>query len=270
VDTANLLVNVVGTDIIPDLSIGRMPVRTVEELENIIEKIISFESQPFQDWKLNLVFVADNVPDYDGDFVSSSNKIIENNIIPDYRSTKIYQNDFDCYAASPLPPGCKDVTHALTSTLNYTGALFVNYTGHGATLNWSDEQILKSSHLSTLNNSTKLPISIDMTCLTGYWVHPSKTSIAVNLLKLDNAGAVATFSPTGLGVGLGHDILHAGFYDAMFKSGLYTLGEASIGAKVSLFREGGHFDLIHTYTVFGDPALELPVLRYYLFPILYR
>ena len=82
--------------------------------------------------------------------------------------------------------------------------------------------------------------------------------MAVELLTLENAGAVGTFSPTGLGVGQGHDFINAGFYDALFKYDIDTLGYAAIQAKINLFNSGSHFDLINTFTVFGDPALKSP------------
>ena len=76
-------------------------------------------------------------------------------------------------------------------------------------------------------------------------------------LLSDAKGAVATFSPTGFGVGTGHDYLAEGFYDLIFVDGNWDLGAASLSAKANLFRIGGFYDLIMTYSVFGDPALRL-------------
>jgi len=268
VDSANLLATVVGDDILPDLAIGLMPVNNSADLNVAIDKIISFESQSRQDWHQNILFVADNVPDAAGDFVESSENIINNNLSIFYEPIRIYENDFNC--SSAYTPACYAATNAITSTINFTGALFVNYTGHGDPGNWSDEKVFNTSHLPTLNNSSKLSIFLDLTCLTGYWYHPNPgtRSLAVELLILEDAGAVSTFSPTGLGVGQGHEILNAGFYDALFKSGIETLGGATIQAKVNLFNSGSHFDLINTFTVFGDPALGLPIIKGIYLPII--
>jgi len=201
VDSTNLLANVIGNedDILPDLAIGRIPVDNVAELNNVIDKIIGFEDVK-GDWQRNILFVAENIPDSAGDFVASSEDIINNHLPPGYQPLRIYQNNYGCTSANS--PECQAVTNAITSTLNYTGALFVNYTGHGANDRWSSEKILRTTaqegrkddsdynHLITLENEGQLPIVLDMTCLTGYWIYPldSKISLAVELLTLENAG----------------------------------------------------------------------------------
>ena len=85
-----------------------------------------------------------------------------------------------------------------------------------------------------------------------------------------NVGAVSTFSPTGLGVGLGHESLLIGFYDALFKSGVRELGGATLAAKLRLFQAGYSYDLINTYTIFGDPALRIPIIQSFYFPSVFR
>ena len=71
---------------------------------------------------------------------------------------------------------CPAVNYAITNTLNLTGALLVNYVGHGATFHWSGEQILVNANASTFNNLNRLPIILSLTCLDGYWFHPHVTS----------------------------------------------------------------------------------------------
>ena len=77
------------------------------------------------------------------------------------------------------------------------------------------------------------------------------------MLRFPNGGAVGAFSPTGLGVSTGHDELHRGFYDSLFNDGVWELGAASLTAKLNLFISGGNYDLLHTFTIFGDPALNI-------------
>ena len=278
VDSANLLAAVVGGDILPDLAIGRIPVDSAAELDAVIAKIIAYEQGGFQDWHHNIIFVADSTPDSAGNFVASSEAIINNNLPPDYQPLRIYEDDYGCVAANS--PECQAVTDAITHTLNYTGALVVNYIGHGASERWASEQILRTTdedikkddpyynHIASMQNGSHLPIVFDLTCLTGYWIHtrPNNVSLAVNLLKAEDSGAVATFSPTGLGVEAGHDILNSGFYDALFQDDIWELGPASVVAKLDLYATGSNEGLIHTYTVFGDPALRIqhPALTVFL------
>ena len=259
VDSANLLATVVGDDILPDVDISRIPVNSASELEAVVDKIIAYESAPRQDWQRHWVFVADNVPDPAGDFVELSQNMIRDYQEPGYSVSRIYQNDFGC------PPNCASVTQAITRTLNITGALLLNYIGHGAINRWSGESILDTDDILWLDNAERLPLALSMTCLDGYWTHPGiipgnlvLQSLMEEALRANARGVIASFSPTGFGLVTGHDALHRGFYDAVFRQGIWRLGEATDIAKLNLFATGVNFDLIHTFTIFGDAALRLP------------
>lgn len=43
----------------------------------------------------------------------------------------------------------------------------------------------------------------------------------------------------------------------MLDGGEWELGQVSLAAKLALFSTFSNFDLIHTFTVFGDPALQI-------------
>jgi hypothetical protein len=168
----------------------------------------------------------------------------------------VYANDYGCVPGySPCPP----VNSAITSTLNQTGALFVNYIGHASVNRWGDESFLVNANVTTLSNLDRLPVILSMTCLDGYWLFPSTDGLMETMLRAANGGSVASFSPTGLGVSTGHDRLERGFLDAVFQQGVLRLGEAAQAGKLELYAAGYDYDLIDTFTVFGDPALRLPV-----------
>jgi hypothetical protein len=257
VDSSNQLASVVGVDPIPDVLIGRMPVNTISEANAAVAKIISYEGSLLQGWENNVTFVADNVPDPAGNFVESSERMISDYIEPGYEVRRIYENNYACPGA-----GCAQVNQAIISTINITGTLLLNYAGHGAINRWSQESIFTNNDISSLNNPTQLPVIVSMTCLDGYWLHPGLSptpapSITEELLRTPNKGAIAAFSPTGLGVATGHDELWHGFYDATFRDGNWRLGEVALAAKLRLYATGGNLDLVHTYTIIGDPALKI-------------
>lgn len=258
VDSSSYLAAVSGGDILPDLYIGRLPVNSIAELNTMISKTLGFEQAGIQPYQQRVTFVADNIPDPAGagDFIASSEAAIAY-VSPAYTIDRIYENDFGCVSLTPCPA----VNYALTQTLNLTGALFVNYTGHGSVNRWSHENIFVNANIATLTNTSQLPILLSMTCLDGYWTH-ALTGTSSSLVELNvraaNGGAVAAFSPTGLGVANGHDSLEQGFFTAVFANGVQRLGPAALAAKVQLYGTGSHPDLIHTFTTFGDPALKLP------------
>ena len=276
VDTAHLLVTLVGDDLLPDMLVGRIPVNTPQELTAVIDKIIAFEQSPYDDWQLRNVFVADNTPDSAGDFVAYSEDIIADFIEPGYTADRIYLDDYMDYGLCGTPPypggpSCPNVNKAITETLSTTGAQFVAFTGHGATKNWASEQAMLIhfddpanpndryySDIDTMQNGDRLPVILSMTCLDGYWFHPILSpSLAETFLRTEMRGAVATFSPTGLGVSTGHDTLERGFLGAIYQDGIWELGLAALRAKHALIDAGFAPDLVKTFTIFGDPALRL-------------
>lgn len=268
VDSANMLATVVGNDPIPDVYISRIPVNSIQELDHVISKTIAYESTPVQDWQRHFLFVADNTPDSAGNFPAISDAVIHDYLdgtgfVPD----RVYLDSFTDTGTCGTPQGsrsCPAATAAILDDLNQTGALLANYVGHASLNLWADEQIFVNSDISSLTNGARLPVLLSMTCLDGYWSYPnletgvkSGQGLAEELLRADQRGVVASFSPTGLGVSTGHDSLQRGFYDELFKNNDWEIAPASQSAKLKLYATGMNFDLLETYTIFGDPALQI-------------
>ncbi|MEW6716774.1 MAG: C25 family cysteine peptidase [Chloroflexota bacterium] len=250
VDSANQLAMLVGDDILPDVHIGRLPVNNTTELNTVINKIIAYEGAPEASWQTYFTFVADNTPDSAGDFVAMSESAISK-LPPGANVDRIYSNDYANDAAQ--------VRTAIANSLNITGTLVLNYVGHGSIQRWAHEEIFRNADVATLTNINQLPVVLSMTCLDAYWIYPNQQSLINEMLFYTNGGAVTTFSPTGLGVATGHDVLHAGFYDAVFHDNEQVMGPVTLLAKLDLYATGQDLDLIQTFTIFGDPALHIQV-----------
>lgn len=265
VDSANRLATVVGADPMPDLAIARLPVNSAAELNAAIDKVVAYEAAGPQPWGRRHLFVADNtfvrpgVADTAGDFAGATERFIEGHLPYGAFEDRVFLDRFIDAGQCANGQACPQASLAITRQLNITGALLVNFVGHGKVDWWSHEQMLNTAQLSTLRNGARLPIVLSWTCLDGYWSYPAWSGMAETLARLPASGAVGTFSPTGLGVMTGHEMLQAGFYDAVFASGETRFGPATVAAKLRLFQAGVHGDLLHTYTVFGDPALRIQV-----------
>ena len=262
-DSANRLVTIVGDDVLPDMAVGRVPVNTVEEASAFVEKTIAYEVGAGRSCKQNQVFVADNA-DSNGDYVASSEAVIRDYVPAGAHVQRLYLDAFRSAGTCGDAVGgaqCPELNAAIVEHLNRDGALFVSYTGHAAPPRWAGEQIFRNSDVALLDNGSCLPVVLTMTCLDGYWLHPDSelTSLMELMVRSDDAGAVAAFSPTGLGVSAGHDVLHGGFYAAVFADSIHTLGPAAMAAVLEVFESGLHRELIDTYIVIGDPALVLDV-----------
>jgi hypothetical protein len=97
-----------------------------------------------------------------------------------------------------------------------------------------------------------------MTCFTGFFHHPEYGTLDELLLRRNGGGAVATWSPSGLGAQSGHEQLYQRFYQFVFKGSKEQLGSAVLAAKLDFYATVyGHSDLLDTYHLFGDPAMAL-------------
>ena len=81
----NRYVCVSGQDTLPDMHLGRLPVKSEQEAEALVLKIIAYNtSQSPQPWSKDVLFVADN-PDSAGDFYQLSDAVADRdspNVLP--------------------------------------------------------------------------------------------------------------------------------------------------------------------------------------------
>ena len=88
-------------------------------------------------------------------------------------------------------------------------------------------------------------------------------SLGEALVRKPRAGAIASWSSSGLGLATGHDYLERGFFVAVFHVGVRELGPATTFGKIFLYSEspaGKYDDLLDTFLLLGDPALKLRTL----------
>ncbi|MEJ5308323.1 MAG: C25 family cysteine peptidase [Anaerolineae bacterium] len=252
----NRYVAVSGDDILPDISLGRFPVKTPVEASTMINKALGYlQNPPTTEWNREILFVADN-PDDAGDFYAYSNAVADQFVPPLYNAQKVYY----------LQPPYTTASLARTAMFNAinAGRLIVNYVGHAAYRYWASEKLLQITDIASMNNADKLTFMAPMTCLEGYYINPSSSidlsAIAEMLVRAPDKAAIASWSPTGLGLASGHDVMNKALYQAIFYDHIIELGPATTLGKLALAGQG-HDELIDTYTLFGDPALELAVLK---------
>jgi len=253
----NRYVTISGGDILPDMFIGRLPANSAAETTAMVAKILTYEQNPILDegYK-HLTFVADNA-DQGGNFPAQSNHIADNYLSEEYITEKIYYG---------LPPyeNPANAQAAILTAINQ-GQLIVHYYGHASTGFWASETLFSIDSLDSLANDSIFPFFIPMTCMEGYFIWPDYPSLAESLVRASDKGAIASWSPSGFGLGGGHDLLAQGIYAAFFNLDMTRLGTASTYGKYYLDANGpGYRDLIDTYNLLGDPATRLNVSPPYI------
>ncbi len=249
----NRYVCVDGEDNLPDLLLGRLPVKTADEARAIVQKIVDYEARPLPGgWNASVLLVADD-PDEAGDFPTISDSAAAHVTDP-FTVTRRY-----CAGSQPYQSDCPDTEAAAihSAALNdwNRGALLVQYTGHSSWQQWARERFFHLDDLPSLANSRRYPVVAEMTCFTGAFHRPEPT-LDEELVTHPDAGAVAAWGPTGLGASAGHQRLSDGFFRAVFSDTVGTLGEATLAGKLNLLGAPQWSDLLDTFVLLGDPALR--------------
>ncbi len=245
-----------GDDYLPDMIQGRLCVKTETDLQNIIDKIKRYESQGNSSWQSKVVFSAD-------DEVMFEN--ISDNLaryLPAYYSTKKVYVDDEQYT------DITDATADLVSQMN-AGALIVNYTGHGHINEWASPYLFHTpdetetryndrNDMDSLSNRDKLFFVMIMNCLSGYFPHwQDRYSLAEEFVRAPNKGAIACFASTSSGYPSEHQVLAREVLSGLFSDNNTIVGSLITTAKIDAFLKIYSRDIIATFTLFGDPALEL-------------
>lgn len=249
----NRYVTLVGDDVLPDMMLGRLTVNTLSEANRVVNKIISYEqSSPGETWAYSILSVADD-PDGGGNFPQIADNLFDDLKPENYMLDKVH------YMVTHTDPGIART--AILESMN-AGKVLVNYIGHASYTIWGDEPLFSREQVWLLTNNERLSINLSMSCMDGFFHHPSNDStayegLAETVTRSTDAGAIASWSPTGMGIVTGHDYLDRGFLNAYFNLGVSSLGEATLAGKVNLWETGTDQDLLDTYTLFGDPALRI-------------
>ena len=260
----NWFVTISGDDAVADMHIGRLPAADDSQAATMVDKIITYESSPnskFVDpdaWEKNILLVADDQRPGE-DYAYEAVFEIMNDTAADMLPTGM---------AAPVKGYLADyvdedfLTDDIIDAIN-DGVLMVNYSGHGATQIWADENIFNAGDVASLTNTDKHPFFVSMSCETGVYTYPEPlgfASLAEAMLRSD-AGAVAALMPTGMTTTPGQEILNNALFEAIFTDDVRTLGPAIAAAKQTLLANGDAYyeQIAATFMLFGDPATTLKV-----------
>ncbi|MFA6053974.1 MAG: SdrD B-like domain-containing protein [Thermodesulfovibrionales bacterium] len=236
----NYLADING-DHVPEMAIGRLPVLTPQEMQNVIGKIKTFEAAVNN----RVIMVADN-PDDGGDF-SPDSEIIAGLFPSRYILEKVYLGEY---------PSTETARMTLFNYIN-AGSVFFNYIGHASFDMFTAEGLFTSDDIGSLINGTGPPVITAMTCTAGEFAIPGYPAIGQLMLLKNGGGATAFWSATGLSDNAEAKILNREFYNAVFNSNKRVLGDAVLQAFSKYKTSGSMPFMMDIYTILGDPALKL-------------
>jgi hypothetical protein len=229
-----------GGDGLPKMAVGRLPVRTVEEAQFLISKIVGYEQSALR--MADVLLVADmKGGEDDYDFEGASLEV--QGLLPG--GLTIYQ----IFRGQFTDDG--QVHSQLLGRIN-EGKLLVNYLGHGSQEIWRGD-IFTSDDAAALTNGLRLPFVVSMTCLNGFFQDPSMDSLAELFLKAPQGGAVAVWASSGLTEPEGQSAMDKELVRLLFNGESLTIGEAVQKAKAAT----SDSDVRRSWILFGDPTTRL-------------
>ncbi|MCB8925925.1 MAG: hypothetical protein H6652_09910 [Ardenticatenaceae bacterium] len=244
----NRFVTVDGDDFLPDMIIGRLPVNSLAEAQTVVTKIVEYETKPLLgDWNGRITFISDDT-DAAGNFAAHAESLQQTYVVDPWQASSLNYNPALLTEA------------AMQSQVRQTwqnGQGLLVYTGHSSQHQWGAERFFHLDDVANLTNGARLPVLLEMTCFTGSFAQPFWDALDEALLRQPNGGAVAVWGATGLGVGTGHDALAGGFLQSLIGDDEVVLGTAVLSGKIDLVtNKPANLDLLDTFTLFGDPAMQ--------------
>lgn len=221
-------------DGIAEVSLGRLPVRTVREADVIVGKIMSYEGAA-HDEQRGAMLVADR----GFEAASSSMKSLLPAAMP---VQVINRSDGDDQA----------IHRQIIDGLN-SGPQIVSYFGHGSTGAWTGAGLLSTPDAATMVNGDRLSVFLMMTCMNGLFHNAYGDGLGEALLKAEGGGAVAVWASSGMTNPEGQTAAASEFYRQVFGWHPLALGEAARAAKAA----SADSDMRRTWVLLGDPAMKL-------------
>lgn len=225
----------VNGDGVPDIAIGRLPVRSSQEMAALVSKIVGYDKSAATN---TVLLVADQNDGFD--FESADTQLQA--LIPGGLTQKDIRRGQvgDAAARSQL-------LEAISQ-----GQKLVNFYGHGSTRLWTSAPLLTTSDAASLGNRERLALFDSMTCLNGFFHDPTIESLGEALLK-SPGGAIAVWASSGMTDASAQVQMNEEAIRQLFSGARLTIGEVAARAKAA----ASNVDVRRTWILLGDPATRL-------------
>ncbi len=244
---------------IPQMNIGRIPARTVEEFQSYAVKHQKYVAKGFDDWNKRYLF-------FSGGNFTDPNQIAQSKSVNDFiitqyvepppvggRAMNFYKTNDPVTNFGPYAP---DVVQSSIDN----GAVFISYIGHSGTQTW-DNSITDISQLA--NNRDRHPMISDFGCSTAKFAEPDILSFSELAVNSANGQAIAYIGNSSLGFTTTAFTFPQIFYKRLLTDSSVSLGDAHRRAKIDFIKQFGtansHGLFIKTNTLIGDPIVRLQV-----------
>ncbi|MDD3374911.1 MAG: C25 family cysteine peptidase, partial [Candidatus Omnitrophica bacterium] len=241
----------IGNDDIPELLIGRFPIKDETELSTIINKTLSFENNPPQGenhYGTRHLFLGGSAEALYPSSNGARYTLLENyQESEEYNNREVYNNHYPNFTFIHHDPMIHDL-------INNKGVLTIAYNGNdGTEEGWQPENI----DLDALNNTNDIPaLVISASSRTARFDWIEGDCFGERWIKKTNGGALAFLGPSRT------TTTNPSFFaDEEILKGIYKNGAVSLGASV--FQAILRFAVTpgceeqYRYNLLGDPAVNI-------------
>lgn len=245
-----------------DIAVGRLTVRTENEAEAVVTKIINYDISKNSDaiWKSRIAFLADD-EDYNL-HLNDADRIAEmvSQQHPELNIQKIY---WDAFVQQSTPGGNRypEANNRINEIIDQ-GLLVMNYLGHGGPIGWSQERVLYITDIDSWTNFDKLPLIVTATCSFTGFDDPNITSAGEAALLNPVGGAVALYTTVRSVYASKNFRLTQSVFDTLFtkENGQYLpIGEILRRSKNSNPTDNTN---ARKFLLIGDPSMLLSLPTY--------
>lgn len=241
-----------GNDEIPDINIGRLPIKSVTELDAMAAKIINYEtSAPHGDWPNRFLIIGGN-----GATFRSQGMALSKIVPPQFETRLLFSIKDKSMDDDPYYGSTSDL-------LDYIdlGCSFITFHGHGGGAIWADNNLLRLEDVSRFYTQGKLPFILSMTCYTGAFEDPHREqSLADALLFTEGDGAIAMLGASGVGWEWNDYFLQTEIVKQFCSNSGATLGDLITAGKISYlahYKTSQAISQVNQYHLLGDPATRI-------------
>ncbi len=247
------------------VAVGRLPVRTAEEAQDVVNKIIHYDSPAtLGEWRNRIAFAADDVDNdqWEFEFLNESESYGQYvaTAHPEYNADKIY---FDAFRQinTGNTESYPDAQTAINRNMS-KGTLFFNYMGHGGEKGWAQEEVLNIPMINNWNNRDRLSIMVTATCEFSRFDDPARQSAGELTLLRPGGGNVALLTTTRLTYNTGNKSINSSFWKeyglASAPGAMPSIGDIMRNVK----NRGSRTDEDRKFALLGDPSL-IPAFPYH-------
>lgn len=227
-----------------DLAIGRLPVRTSAELNQVITRLLAYPSASHQGKAL---FVSDR--NQLGFRYSDESQQLIDALGTGWNSTPL---QLDNYAPGQTSQARIDLAAAINA-----GQALVSWYGHSSPSTWSREGLLTAPQVygGLLQNAANPSTILQWGCWGAYFVDPRYNTLAHGFLLQPSGGAVSYLGATGLTETSSDTAFARRLLPLLTQPGV-RIGDALLEAQRQLV--GNSFDDVTVGTaLLGDPAMKV-------------